>query len=90
MLKGLAPQFAFLLRRRTTRRNLGVLFKLLLAFSVIVTVFSVLFHLIMLSEGQEFSWFTVFIGRLPLCQHWVLAILPSMEIWGVYSLWWFC
>ena len=70
MIKGLAPQFAFLLGKRTTRRNLGTLFKLLLAFSVIVTIFSVLFHLIMLSEGQEFSWFTGF--------YWTLTVMSTL------------
>ncbi len=70
MLKGLAPQLAFLLGKRTARRNLGVLFKLLLAFSVIVTVFSVLFHLIMLREGQEFSWFTGF--------YWTLTVMSTL------------
>ncbi len=70
MIKGLAPQFAFLLGKRTTRRNLGTLFKLLLAVSVIVTIFSVLFHLIMLSEGQEFSWFTGF--------YWTLTVMSTL------------
>ena len=70
MIKGLAPQFAFLLRKRTTRRNLGTLFKLLLAFSVIVTIFSVLFHFIMLREGQEFSWFTGF--------YWTLTVMSTL------------
>ncbi len=70
MIKGLAPQFAFLLGKRTTRQNLGTLFKLLLAVSVIVTIFSVLFHLIMLSEGQEFSWFTGF--------YWTLTVMSTL------------
>ena len=70
MIKGLAPQFAFLLGKRTTRRNLSVLFKLLLAVSVIVTIFSVLFHLIMLREGQEFSWFTGF--------YWTLTVMSTL------------
>ena len=70
MLKGLAPQLAFLLGKRTTRQNLGTLFKLLLAFSVIVTIFSVFFHLIMLREGQEFSWFTGF--------YWTLTVMSTL------------
>lgn len=70
MIKGLAPQFAFLLGKRTTRQNLGTLFKLLLAVSVIVTIFSVLFHLIMISEGQEFSWFTGF--------YWTLTVMSTL------------
>lgn len=70
MLKGLAPQLAFLLGKRTTRQNLGTLFKLLLAVSVIVTIFSVLFHLIMISEGQEFSWFTGF--------YWTLTVMSTL------------
>ena len=70
MIKGLAPQFAFLLGKRTTRQNLGTLFKLLLAVSVIATIFSVLFHLIMISEGQEFSWFTGF--------YWTLTVMSTL------------
>ncbi len=70
MIKGFAPQLAFLLGKRTNRQNLGVLFKLLLAFSVIVTIFSILFHLIMLREGQEFSWFTGF--------YWTLTVMSTL------------
>ena len=70
MFKGLAPQLAFLLGKRTTRQNLRTLFKLLLAFSVIVTIFSVLFHLIMLREGHEFSWFTGF--------YWTLTVMSTL------------
>ena len=70
MLKSIAPELAFLLGKRTNRQNLGVLFKLLLAFSVIVTVFSVLFHLIMVREGQEFSWFTGF--------YWTLTVMSTL------------
>ena len=91
MLKSFAPELAFLLGKRTNRQNLRTLFKLLLAFSVIVTIFSVLFHLIMLREGQDFSWFTGF--------YWTLTVMSTlgfgditlpMEIWGVYSPCWFC
>ena len=70
MFKGLAPQLAFLLGKRTTRQNLRTLFKLLLAFSVIVTIFSVLFHLIMLREGHDFSWFTGF--------YWTLTVMSTL------------
>ncbi|MCE2434120.1 MAG: NAD-binding protein [Candidatus Latescibacteria bacterium] len=70
MLKSFAPQLAFLLGKRTNRQNLRTLFKLLLAFSVIVTIFSVLFHLIMLREGQEFSWFTGF--------YWTLTVMSTL------------
>ena len=70
MLKNLAPELAFLLGKRTTRQNLRTLFKLLLTFSVIVTIFSVLFHLIMLREGQEFSWFTGF--------YWTLTVMSTL------------
>ena len=70
MIKGFAPQLAFLLGKRTNRQNLGVLFKLLLTFSVIVTIFSVLFHLIMLREGQEFSWITGF--------YWTLTVMSTL------------
>ena len=70
MLKNLAPELAFLLGKRTTRQNLRTLFKLLLTLSVIVTIFSVLFHLIMLREGQEFSWFTGF--------YWTLTVMSTL------------
>ena len=70
MLKSLAPELTFLLGKRTTRQNLRTLFRLLLTFSVIVTIFSVLFHLIMLREGQEFSWFTGF--------YWTLTVMSTL------------
>ncbi|MBU8910785.1 MAG: NAD-binding protein [Desulfobacterales bacterium] len=57
-------------RSRTTKRNFKLLFKFLLALAVLVTIYSVLFHFIMLFEEKEFSWITGF--------YWTLTVMSTL------------
>ena len=57
-VKSFAAQIAHFLRKDTSRQNLRTLARLLLVLAVIVLVYSVVFHLLMLREGREHSWFT--------------------------------
>jgi len=57
-MKTFAGQIAHFLRKDTSRRNLRVLARLLAVLAVIVVVSAFAFHLLMLREGREFSWFT--------------------------------
>ncbi len=57
-MKFLPSQVLFFFQNKTTQRNLVLLAKFLVFVSVIISMYSVLFHLIMLYEGKEFSWVT--------------------------------
>jgi len=70
MFKMITPQMTYLVRGRTNKQNLRLLFKLLLILSVIVTVFSILFHILMLRENQTFSWITGF--------YWTLTVMSTL------------
>jgi len=66
----ITTQVSHFLRKNTTRKNLRVLARLLVVLAVIVVVNSVLFHLLMLREGRDFSWFT---GT-----YWTLTVMSTL------------
>ena len=57
-MKALAAQLVHFLRKETSRKNLRMLARLLLMLVAIVVVYSVIFHVLMMWEGRQFSWFT--------------------------------
>jgi voltage-gated potassium channel len=57
-MKFLTSQLAYFVRGPGTRRNLRILFKFALILVAMVTVYSVLFHILMEMEGQAHSWVT--------------------------------
>ncbi|MEX2512859.1 MAG: NAD-binding protein [Cyclobacteriaceae bacterium] len=57
-MKFLTSQLSFLLQNKPNRRNLKLLFRFLFILLAMVLVFTVAFHLIMISEGRYFSWVT--------------------------------
>jgi voltage-gated potassium channel len=57
-MKFLTSQLAYFVRGPGTRRNLRILFKFVLILVALVTVYSVLFHVLMEMEGQAHSWVT--------------------------------
>ncbi|WP_073094902.1 potassium channel family protein [Cyclobacterium lianum] len=57
-MKFLASQLSFLLKNKPQRRNFKLLLRFLLILLAMILVFSLAFHLIMLSEGRYFSWIT--------------------------------
>ncbi|MBW2233277.1 MAG: potassium transporter TrkA, partial [Deltaproteobacteria bacterium] len=59
-MKFLPSQLALLLGENEMRRNLRPLLKYLALLTATICVFSVVFHVIMLYEGQEHSWLTGF------------------------------
>jgi Trk K+ transport system NAD-binding subunit len=64
------PQLSYLLTQQETRRNLAALFKYLAFLAGIVLVYSVLFHVMMLREGQEHTWLTGF--------YWTLTVMSTL------------
>jgi voltage-gated potassium channel len=57
-MKFLTSQLAYFVRGPGTRRNLRILFKFVLLLVAMVTVYSVVFHVLMEREGQAHSWVT--------------------------------
>ncbi len=66
----LPSQVVYFLHSRTTHRNLVLLSKFFLFLAFIVSIYSVLFHLIMLAEGREYSWITGF--------YWTLTVMSTL------------
>jgi Trk K+ transport system NAD-binding subunit len=55
---------------RSGQRNVRLLLKYLLGFLGMITLFSILFHVLMLWEGQEHSWLTGF--------YWTLTVMSTL------------
>jgi len=69
-MKFLAVQLSYLLGEQKSRRNLRTFFRLLALLVGLISVYSVLFHWIMLLEGQEHTWFTGF--------YWSLTVMSTL------------
>jgi voltage-gated potassium channel len=69
-MKFLPAQFAYLLQNRASRRNLGALGKFLALLVAMIVVYSVVFHFLMLEEGQQHSWVTGF--------YWTLTVMSTL------------
>ena len=90
-MKSLAAQLAHFLRKDTNRKNLRALARLLAVLVVIVAVYSVIFHLLMLREGRQFTWFTGI--------YWTLTVISTLGFGDVtfrsdlgrfFSMWVLC
>ncbi len=69
-MKFLPAQILYFTRSRTTKRNFNLLFKFLIVLALMITVYSVLFHFIMLFEDKEFTWITGF--------YWTLTVMSTL------------
>ncbi|MEB2777570.1 NAD-binding protein [Algoriphagus sp. D3-2-R+10] len=69
-MKFLTAQITLFLQNKPDRKNLRLLFNFLLILAGMITVFSVIFHLLMQSEGQSFSWLTGF--------YWTLTVMSTL------------
>jgi voltage-gated potassium channel len=69
-MKFLGAQISLLLQNKPDRKNLKLLFNFLLVLFGMITVFSVIFHLLMLREGQAYSWLTGF--------YWTLTVMSTL------------
>lgn len=69
-MKFLPSQLLFLLRHRAGRRNVTLLGKFLLTFAIMVTLYTILFHVLMATEGQDYSWVTGF--------YWTLTVISTL------------
>jgi voltage-gated potassium channel len=57
-MKFLTSQLAYFVQGTGTRRNLRILFKFILLLLGLITLYSILFHVLMELEGQSHSWIT--------------------------------
>jgi len=69
-MKFIPAQIIYFVRSRTTKRNFKLLFGFLIALTIIVLIYSVLFHFIMLFEDRKFSWITGF--------YWTLTVMSTL------------
>jgi Trk K+ transport system NAD-binding subunit len=69
-MKFLTPQLIATLQQREMRRNLAALLKVLGVLAATVGVYSVIFHMLMLYEGQQHSWMTGV--------YWTLTVMSTL------------
>ncbi|MBW1822045.1 MAG: two pore domain potassium channel family protein, partial [Deltaproteobacteria bacterium] len=69
-MKFISAQIIYFVRSRTTKRNLRLLSNFLLVLATVVSLYSVLFHFIMLFEDREYSWITGF--------YWTLTVMSTL------------
>lgn len=69
-MKFLTSQLTFFVRQSTSRRNVRLLLRFIAVLAVMVTVYSVLFHVLMAMEGQQHSWLTGF--------YWALTVMSTL------------
>ncbi|CAN5603550.1 potassium channel protein [soil metagenome] len=69
-MKFFTSQLAFFLKKAPTRRNIRVLLRFLLALVGLVTLYSILFHVLMVYEGQKHSWITGL--------YWALTVMSTL------------
>jgi voltage-gated potassium channel len=69
-MKFLPSQLLYFFQNKTTRKNFVSLSKFLGFIFAIITVYSILFHVLMLYEGREFSWVTGL--------YWTLTVMSTL------------
>ncbi len=69
-MKFFTSQLAFFFGTAPTRRNIRLLLRFLYALTSLVVLYSVLFHVIMLYEGQRHTWVTAF--------YWTLTVMSTL------------
>lgn len=69
-MKSYVPHLLSYLQTRAGKRNVSILFRYLLLFGLLVLVYTILFHLLMLREGQEHTWLTG--------MYWTLTVMSTL------------
>lgn len=69
-MKYMTSQFAYLFRKEGNKRNFVLLLRFLLVLLGLVTLYSVIFHYIMMWEGNEYTWITGF--------YWTLTVMSTL------------
>ncbi len=61
---------SYFFQRESTKRNVRQLLKFIFVLTVMVTIYSILFHFIMAAEGKDHSWLTGF--------YWTLTVMSTL------------
>ena len=69
-MKFLTAQLTHFLKPATSRRNIRLLLRFLLVLTLMVTVYSILFHVLMVFERREHSWITGL--------YWTLTVMSTL------------
>ncbi len=69
-MKTISTQLSYFLENKEIRRNLPLLMKFVGLLVIVVILFSVLFHFIMLYEGEQHSWITGL--------YWTLTVMSTL------------
>ncbi|MDH3349886.1 MAG: NAD-binding protein [Desulfobulbaceae bacterium] len=69
-MKYIPSLLVYFMQERTTKRNIILLSKFFLTLAIIVGIFSVIFHVIMLYEGRDYSWITGI--------YWTLTVMSTL------------
>lgn len=69
-MKVLVSQFTYFLDEPEVRQNFGALAKYLAFVFLVIVVYSIMFHLLMLHEGQDHSWLTGF--------YWTFTVMSTL------------
>lgn len=69
-MKFLPALLVYFFQDRTTKRNIHLLSKFFGFLVLVVSTYSVLFHVLMMYEGREFSWITGF--------YWTLTVMSTL------------
>lgn len=69
-MKFLTSQLSYFLKPATSRRNVRLLFRFIVALIILVFVFTVIFHVLMQMEGQSHSWLTGL--------YWALTVMSTL------------
>ncbi|HSH40142.1 MAG TPA: NAD-binding protein [Chthoniobacterales bacterium] len=69
-MKFFTSQLAFFLKTTTTRRNIRLLLRFVVALTILTIVYTVLFHVLMVREGQQHSWVTGL--------YWTLTVMSTL------------
>ena len=69
-MKFMTSQLMYMVQKQSNKRNVGFLARFFAILILMVTVYSILFHFIMESEGQDHSWITGF--------YWTLTVMTTL------------
>ena len=69
-MKFLPSILSYVFQRKSAQRNVQTLLKYFLFLAILISVYSLLFHFIMESEGKEYSWITGF--------YWTLTVMTTL------------
>ncbi|MFG0285613.1 MAG: potassium channel family protein [Phycisphaerales bacterium JB039] len=69
-MKYLSAQAAHFLHQKPTQRNIRALARFVFVLALLVTIYSTLFHYVMMWEGRDYTWLTGF--------YWTLTVMSTL------------